>query len=359
MSDCLVIGGGLIGLLTARELSRAGWRVEVLERGAAGRESSWAGGGILSPLYPWRLPEPIHRLASWSQRHYPEIAEALRARTGVDPEWTRSGLLVLESDEAPQARRWAAEHGAELHVLEDASAIRAIEPACRPGDGALWMPGLAHIRNPRLIAALVRELVSDGVILREGVEVQEILLDHGAARGVRTAQGVSEAHAVIVAGGAWSRGLLEPLGMRLDIMPVRGQMLLYRAEPGMIGRMVMRDGHYVIPRRDGHVLVGSTVEHVGFDKSSTAAACRELKAAAADLVPALAGCGIERQWAGLRPGSSTGVPFIGPAPGVDGLYVNAGHYRNGVVLGPASARLMADLMLHRECIVDPAPYRPQ
>lgn len=356
MPQCLVIGGGLIGLLTARELARAGRRVIVLERGTAGCESSWAGGGILSPLYPWRVPDSVHRLAAWSQRHYAEITESLREATGVDPEWTRSGLLVMGADEAARARPWAAAHDVDLRLIEGADGIRAIEPACRPDEQALWLPDVAHVRNPRFIAALVRDLAARGVEIREHTEVRDLLVERGSVRGVKTAREVLEARTLVVAGGAWSKALLERSGVGVDVEPVRGQMLLYRAAPGMIRRIVMRDGHYVIPRRDGHVLVGSTVEHVGFDKSGTDAARRMLAQAAETLIPALGGYGIERHWAGLRPGSATGVPLIGPAPGIDGLYVNTGHYRNGVVLGPASARLMADLVLQRECIVDPGPY---
>ena len=134
-------------------------------------------------------------------------------------------------------------------------------------------------------------------------------------------------------------------------------MLLFRTEPGMIKHIVMRDGFYVIPRRDGHVLVGSTVEHRGFDKSPTDEAYERLKRSAVSMVPGLADCPIVKHWAGLRPGSKTGIPTISAVSAVEGLFVNSGHFRNGVVMGPASARLMADIVLQRSMIVEPEPYQ--
>ena len=134
-------------------------------------------------------------------------------------------------------------------------------------------------------------------------------------------------------------------------------MLLFRGPVGLVRRIVLSRDRYVIPRRDGRVLVGSTLEHVEFDKSTTPAARAELHREALRLIPALADCAVEHHWAGLRPGSPIGVPFVGEHPRIQGLYVNAGHYRNGVVLGPASARLLADQMLGRTPALDPAPYR--
>jgi glycine oxidase len=133
-------------------------------------------------------------------------------------------------------------------------------------------------------------------------------------------------------------------------------MILFHAQPGAISRIVLHNDRYVIPRRDGRVLVGSTVEHRGFDKTITDQARASLKQYALDHFPLLEQADIEHHWAGLRPGSPQGIPYIGPVPGIDGLYLNAGHFRNGVVLAPASARLMSDIVLGRNPILPPAPY---
>ncbi len=163
---------------------------------------------------------------------------------------------------------------------------------------------------------------------------------------------------VLITAGAWSGELLATLGLSLPVEPVKGQMILYKCEPDFLPSMVLAKGRYAIPRRDGHILVGSTLEHEGFDKTPTDVARESLQASAEELIPALARQPIVGHWAGLRPGSPDGIPFIGPVPGFEGLWLNCGHYRNGLVLAPASCRLLADLMLGREPIVDPTPYAP-
>ncbi len=358
MVDCVVVGGGLIGLLTAIELRRGGLDVALFERGEPGRESSWAGGGILSPLHPWRYPEAVTALAAWSQAGYPALAAGLLERTGVDPEWEPSGLLVLDAaGEADAADAWAGRHGVALEAL-DRTGAREREPSLGPRwASALWLPEVAQIRNPRLTRALRRAAELDGVVVRPQTPVETVQVDRGRAAGVRTAEGLVSAACVVVASGAWTRGILGAHGADLPVAPVRGQMILFRAEPGVVRRVVLSGARYLVPRRDGRVLAGSTLEHVGFDKSTTAEARADLFEVAVELVPALADYPVERHWAGLRPGSPDGVPVVGEHPEVRGLFVNAGHFRNGVVMAPASARLLGDLVLQRPPIVDPGPYR--
>ncbi|MDR2876926.1 MAG: glycine oxidase ThiO [Chromatiales bacterium] len=358
--DCLIIGGGLVGMTMARELAASGASVQLLERGACGRESSWAGGGILSPLVPWDMPDAVSRLAQWSQRAYPALAAQLLQESGIDPQWTRSGLLSVDTsaDDWQRARAWAAIYGMRIEHLGGA-AVAAIEPACRPVREAIWLPGVAQVRNPRLLQALQKSLMSAGVSIREHAPVAQVLVHGGRVRGVRLHDGTEiEADRVIVAGGAWSGELLAPFAVGAGVKPVKGQMLLYQGEPGLLRSVLLHGGYYAVPRRDGQILFGSTLEDTGFDASISVEARGELSAAATALLPVLAELSLVRQWAGLRPGSPQGVPRIGPIPGIEGLFLNAGHYRNGVLLALGSARLLADLVLGRTPILPPAQYLP-
>ena len=355
MSETLIIGGGVIGLMTAFELTNAGAPVTLIEMGSTGRESSWAGGGILSPLYPWRCAAPLTALAAWSQRTYPPLCEQLFETTGIDPEYNRSGMMILDPEAPDLALDWGASEGVAVQLLSR-SELAAKEPGLHyDTDGALWLPEIAQIRNPRLTKAL-RSAIEKQVRIREREEVLDLTVEDGQVRGVRTTEGVIDAEHVIVCTGAWTAQLLERLGTRPDIRPVRGQMILFFAKPDQIRHLNLYRERYVIPRRDGRVLIGSTLEEAGFEKHTTAEAKEELYRIAVELFPLLKRTPIEDHWAGLRPGSPSGIPYIGPYPGIDGLYVNAGHFRNGLVTGPASARLIADIVLGREPILPPSAY---
>jgi glycine oxidase len=278
------------------------------------------------------------------------------ASTGKDPEWRRSGLLIFDTGQRDEALAWAHRTGETVEYVE-APRLNEIEPrAAETLSDALWLPDVAQVRNPRFLGALKSMLRAAGVGLIEHAEVLSIIRRDGFVTGVNTTKGDYAAAKVAVAGGAWTSRLLEPFPLKWEITPVRGQMLLYRTPPGFLRRILLKSDCYLIPRQDGQVLVGSTVESVGFDKSTTADGQILLQEGARHILPALLEFPVEKHWAGLRPHSSGGLPFIGPHPEIEGLYVNAGHFRNGVVSGPASARLLADILLERTPIVCPQPY---
>lgn len=357
--DILIVGGGLIGMLSAWELARAGLRVSLLERGDTGRESSWAGGGILSPLYPWRYADAVSQLAKWSQAVYPELLDELQQFSGIDPELQTSGLLILDVEDREQAQSWAETFAPELAWL-DSSMLEKQVPGLgiQVAESAAWLPGVGQVRNPRLVQALRRAVELAGVEVQTGTEVVDFKVSAGHIQGVLTSAGkLVSADRVVVAGGAWSGDLLAKTGINIYVEPVRGQMLLYRAEPGVLDRILLYQSRYVIPRKDGRILVGSTLERVGFDKGITDTARVDLQAAARELLPALADYPVEHHWAGLRPGSPDGIPYIGEHPDIKGLFMNCGHYRNGVVLAPASVRLLADMVQGNTPVLDPSFYR--
>lgn len=357
MSDILIVGGGIIGMMTARELVLAGMNVTIVDQSEAGQESSWAGGGIISPLYPWRYPEAVSALAKWGQEFYPEIIEDLLSETGLDPELVQNGLLTV-ADEQDNAIEWAKNWYPSLQLIDNKE-VYELEPALSPelvdDKPAIWMPGIRQVRNPRLVKTLKQYLLNKNVRILEHTEVNDFLTESGRITGVATSEGNFMADKVLVAGGAWSAKLLK--NIEIKVKPVKGQMILFKTKPGTVKCISLNRDRYVIPRKDGRVLVGSTVEDSGFDKSTSTEAFEELRSEAYRLIPCLQKSDIEHHWAGLRPGSLDGIPYICPVPGIEGVFLNAGHFRNGVVLAPASARLAADLILNRTPTLNTAPYQ--
>jgi glycine oxidase len=280
----------------------------------------------------------------------------LLEETGIDPEYCRDGLLVLEDADPTAALDWGREHGMPIEVLDQAMVGRLAPNLAHGLDRALWLPEIAHVRNPRLIKA-IRRAIGRSVRVCEHQEVLELLTKGGRVSGVRTRTDIYHADTVVVCAGAWTATLLEGLGQVPAIEPVRGQMLLFHASPAMLCQVVLADGHYAIPRRDGSILFGSTLEQTGFAKETTSDAKERLRDKAVELLPLLRRTPVGRHWAGLRPGSPSGIPYIGPHPAIGNLFVNAGHFRYGLTMAPASARLVTDLILHRQPIVPAAPYR--
>jgi glycine oxidase len=355
MSHVIVIGAGLAGLMAARELAAAGLRVTVLEQGTGDRSASWAAGGILSPLLPWREPPELQLLADWSQSVYPDLISDLSHRTGVDPDYVVSGLLLLGYHE-DAAESWARQHGRTLTPVNRAEIDRL-----QPGLGAqfnqgYWLPDIAQVRNPRLLTALRESLQQEGVVMRTGSRVDSLQIQGHRCKGVALAGEMLTADAVVICAGAWSNRLLPQPVIR--VQPVRGQMLAWQAPRGLLQRIVFHGGYYLIPRQDGLILAGSTLEDVGFDERVTRAAAEQITAAAGNLLPAIADRRYDHHWAGLRPATPDGLPYIGAHPGTEGLYVNTGHFRNGVLLAPAAARLLVDLLLQRDPFVPASPYAP-
>lgn len=355
ISDVTVIGGGVIGLLTARELTLAGVTVTLVEKSDVGREASWAGGGILLPLYPWRQAEAISNLARQSLTLYPTLAADLKA-AGLDPEWLPCGLLITRNPDAGAAVDWCRRYRVDCRPAETEQ-LRHINARA---ENPLWLPGIAQIRNPRLVQSLRRDAAARGVVIHTDCELKAVRRTGSRIAAIITGREEFKINELVICAGAWSGLLLPellPAAPAPEIKPVKGEMLLFEADPGLLPCMVLDGDRYLIPRRDGKILAGSTVADAGFDKTPTNAARDDLTAFARALLPALKHCPVSRHWAGLRPGTPLGIPYIGRHPDIANLSLNAGHFRNGLVLGPASAQMMADIILNRPLSVPPEPYQ--
>ncbi|MCM2973710.1 glycine oxidase ThiO [Larsenimonas suaedae] len=357
MNDVVVIGGGVSGLMTAKYLVEAGASVTVIDRQDCAREASWAGGGIVSPLYPWRYRRCVNELARHSIAEYPQVVTALTEATGIDPEFSRPGIYYIDVDDTDDILEWARALSATVLPQEGPSIGASLPTLSHRYDSGVFMPGLGSLRTPRLGQALRRwAQESPHVRLLEGVEVKRVRIDQSRAIGVETSHSLLSAGDVVVCSGAWSGELLAANRITLPVYPVKGQMLLFKASPEFLSHVVLSHGFYAIPRRDGHVLVGSTFEEVGFDKTPSEQARALLFDQALDLFPALIDCPVVHHWAGLRPGAPDSIPHIGPVADIKGLWVNAGHFGNGVVLAPGASRLLVEQMTGDPCCVDPASY---
>ena len=275
---------------------------------------------------------------------YADWVADIEAQSGRSAEFWRCGMRVQEVSQPDSALAWCKTHG------------MTAQPCPVDTDDCLWLPDIAQVRNPRLVAALREAVVRLGGVIHTHCAADQATLHTGRVLAVGTNQGTFKADRFVLATGAWSGIPLPSMAGVPNIRPIRGQMLLFKLEPDVLDSIVYRNGLYLIPRRDGHVLVGSTLEDVGFDKSTDAATRQRLHAEAAELLPVLAGQQPVQHWAGLRPGSPDNIPVIDRHPDFDNVFVNTGHYRYGVTLAPASAELLVDLMEGKTPALDPAPY---
>ncbi|MFO0891503.1 MAG: glycine oxidase ThiO [Isosphaeraceae bacterium] len=364
--DVVIVGGGVIGLSIAYVLAREGLGVTVLDRGRLGGEASGAGAGLIPPTgdegrRPSRVP--IAALRSWSASLFSDWSAALREETGVDNGYRRCGGVDVAWTEIEaqalraDAGRWRAE-GIACERLAPADYPR-VEPALnRDLPLAYFLPDRAQIRNPRHLRALAAAATSRGATLLPDHEVQRLDRRGDRVAAVQTRQGEFPCKWVVVASGAWSGRLLEHVGVRAPTPPVKGQIVLLRDDRPLLRRIVEHGKDYLVPRDDGRILVGATEEDAGFDTRPTEASYRMLLDRAIRLCPVLADARVEATWAGLRPGSIDGKPYIGPAPGFRNLVLATGHQRAGLQLSPATAELVADLVLGRPLRIDPSPFRP-
>src|SRR5438445_511744 len=357
--DVLVIGAGIVGLSAARELAQHGARAVVVERRRVGAEASSAAAGMLAPQIHAEGRTPLLDLSLRARDRHLRLADELRSETGMAVELSPLGEMEValgEDDERALVARvsWQRDQGLPAELLS-ADEVRLAEPNVtrEVRRGALF-PGDRRVDNVRLVRALAASAVARGASLLTGRPVTSLVIEGGCVAGVRTGAETLRAPTVINAAGAWA-GLLPGDPLPPPVEPVRGQMASFEVAPPLVHHVVWSARGYVVPRADGRVLAGSTIENAGFDKSVTAGGLRTVLDIALEIVPRLADVRLAETWAGLRPGTPDGIPVLG-AGALPGLFHAAGLFRNGVLLGPLAGEAVARLALGLAPGVDLAPF---
>ena len=359
-AEIVIVGGGVIGLSIAWELAGQGADVLVLDKQHVGQEASWAGAGMLPPGNLEGALAPFDRLRALSAQIWPRWTETLRDLTSIDNGYVHSGgITVSLDDESCSSLRdeWNAE-GVSLFDL-DADKLHAREPALSPeiSEGFL-IPEMSQVRNPRQLHALKSACIRGGVTILEGQLASEIEQSHSKIVAVKTSEHKITGDRFCFCTGAWTPSLTEQLGCHIPIKPIRGQIVLLNTGAPVISHIIEVGDRYLVPRPDGRLLIGSTMEEAGFEKKTTVEGVAGLLDFARRLIPELASAEIEQTWAGLRPMSATGIPFLGPLPDFDNAFVAAGHFRSGLQTSPGTAVVMRELLLGQETSLDLVPFFP-
>lgn len=357
MSDVIVVGGGVIGLSTAWELASHGATVKVIDQGTIGREASWAGAGMLPPGKLCGETSGEGRLRALSCELWPEWTTSLRDATGIDNGYHNCGAIEVSFDRGlkSEANAWAST-GNSVAFLTDAS-WRHFEPEITSSiKDAYRLDEFCQVRNPRHLKALATACIDAGVEFLEGAPVCGWRMSGDSVTHVRTSGRDHAAGQFVICSGAWSRQVTEMAGVNLNVVPMRGQIVLLRC-PTRPFRHVIQDGaRYLVPRTDGRILIGSTEERAGFVKQNTVDGVQSLLQFAVSVVPALASAEIERTWSGLRPFSGREEPFITRLPAQENLFVAAGHFRSGLQMSPGTAVLVRQMLQGHESSIPMSPY---
>lgn len=370
MTDVLVIGGGVIGLTVARKLAKSKLSVTLLERDRIGQHASWASAGVLAAA-AWHRRDAIVTFQRNSLRMWPQFCAEIHEESGINPEYVNCGgmELILEDQQyrMAQSETQAAMKAGHLDfrnepVLQFLSPEEAcgIEPSIsRDCLGIKYATLTSHIRTPRMLRAVAAAAQAAGATIIENCTVIGLQRNGDRVTGVTTMQGPYHAGRVVLCAGTWSSQIDAELGKLVQVYPVRGQLLLLRMPPGIPGRIVKHRKTYVVPRLDGHVLVGSTEEHEsGFECFTTTEGLEHLRTSSLRIVPGLQQATIVRGWAGLRPGTPDRRPYIGLVPGYDGLLAATGHFRTGFGLAPLTADVINDFIMNNKTEHNVSKFSP-
>jgi len=360
--DVAIVGAGIVGLSAAFELCRAGVRVIVFDRQKPGLESSWAAAGMLAPGPDSPQGEALVPLARESSVIYPQFVSLVEEASGLSTSFAQEGTLEVFSAPAGEFARdeFVAQHQRHGLVAEAISKELAheMEPSLSADRVSVaWLPQEATIDPRRLLDALVSAAKTRGAQIHANCEVSSLLYESRRCAGVIAAGERIAARNVLLAAGCFSGALDDGIARYAPTCPVRGQMIALRHADVRLTRVLRSEYGYLVPRSDGRIIAGSTLEHSGFTKAVTPAGVQKILSAALELVPALGDAQILETWSGLRPGTPDDIPILGPTD-VEGLLVATGHYRNGILLAPVTAKLVREWITTGKTNLDVAAFSP-
>lgn len=348
-SDVLIIGAGVIGLSIARALNKRGVRnISVIERGVVGAEASHAAAGMLAPQCEADRTDDFFRLCRGSNRLYPLLSQQLRVETGVDIELAQCGTFFAaftDEDVAEIRERFEWQQLAGLPVEHlTAEEVLKEEPSLSPiVREALYFPYDTQVENRKLVAAFKKYAELNSITVRQYTEIKALIVDNNRVAGAVSASEKFYAGTTILAAGAWTPFIRFREGVvPVEVRPVRGQMICFKPRRRLFKKVIYTPRGYIVPRADGRILAGATVENKGFDKMVTAEGIENLRRNAEQISPAFSELEVSDSWAGLRPASLDGLPVLGELPEIKGLIIATGHYRNGILLAPITAEVIAD-----------------
>jgi glycine oxidase len=363
--DVAIIGGGVIGASIAFQLAGEKLRVAIFDRQEPGREASWAAAGMLSPAPDSPRDWPLVPLGAESLRLYPEFIASVEAESGKSAAYAGEGTLEVFSGADGEADRDCRVHRCRQLALSaeplDLTTARNWEPALGdPVRAVAWLPDESVVEPRALTTAVINAAQHRGVEIRANRAMTELICEGSRCTGfVAGGERISAGH-VVVAAGCFSGQLQGTSGLLARVAPtrpVRGQMLALRPRGATLRRVLRSARVYLLPRRDGRIVAGSTSEEAGFEKRVTPEGVRKIFDAALELFPGLAGAELVETWSGLRPGTPDDLPILGPT-GVDGLLIATGHYRNGILLAPVTSKLMRDWILDGKTRLDATAFSP-
>jgi len=352
--DAIVVGGGVNGGAIAYNLSKRGKKVLLLEKDVVVSKSSSAAAGMLGAQAELEEDGPLFQLARKSRAMFGSLEREIRTLCGIDIELINKGMykvaqtiqeemtfknIIDMQNRVGEEAEWLS--GNEVRVKESSLSDAVI--------GAMYIPKDGHVSAPQLAMGFIKSAAALGAVIKEYVDVYSLKIINGKIQGVQTNEGDFYSDSVIVAGGAWSKKLLDQAEVHLDMYPVKGECFSVTTHRPLLTSTIFSHGCYLVPKKGGRLIVGATVKPYTFNQAVTIDGISSLMEKAKNLVPSIINAQWEKAWAGIRPQTGDGFPYLGEHPEVKGLFIATGHFRNGILLAPITGEMIADLVERKIC----------